>query len=99
MNRFAIANTDSSEEDEIFSKGEMSRELLGKDMNRPMTSQRSENLQQGNSRTVITEKPPTMTHAEWVMENMSRSPGTMFLIGGVSHLCCFSLSRNGCKSS
>lgn len=76
MCSFAISDTGSSEE-EIFTKGESNREKLLGDQ-RPMSSKGVESLHriEHNERlTKLSVRSPNMTHADWAMENMSRSPG------------------------
>lgn len=85
--RFAISDTDSSEE-EIFSKGKSQHEerLLSEKHNRPMSSKavekiegRADNFESSHEpRVSLPERSPNMSHAEWAVENMSRrSPGTV----------------------
>ena len=86
MYRFAISDTDSSEE-EIFAKGKSQHEerLLGEKY-RPMSSKAVEKIEgrtdnhesSREPRVPLSERSPSMSHAEWALQNMSRrSPGTV----------------------
>lgn len=69
--RFAISNTDSDEE-EIFSKGESKQR---------MANQGCELIQTHKAQvTTLSKKSPNMSHADWAVENMSRSPGLKLVI-------------------
>lgn len=96
MSRFAISDTDSSEE-EIFSKGksEYEERLLKDDRPRPMSSKAAETMQNRpdhhEALLTLSERSPNMSHAEWAMQNMSRrSPGTVTFL----KKWCFLVSFN-----
>lgn len=66
--RFAISNTDSSDEEEIFNKSKPASKLIA-DGTKDFKEQKPQVM-------TLSEKPPDMTHADWAMENLSRSPGS-----------------------
>lgn len=70
--RFAVSNTDSSDEEEIFSKSKQTSKYVAK---------QSTELHQAHQAPPLSAKSPNMSHADWAMENLSRSPGwKLFLL-------------------